>query len=113
MDIVEEMRSFEADHEPDGWPCVRMRQISAMCDEIESLRRSVMHERNNVAAEKANKEFAEKKLAKALAEPRAADCATCANRGVVYGLSQETHCEHCIHYQNVRRKDFYKAKASV
>lgn len=41
MDIVEEMRGFEIDHGPDGWPAVRMRQISALCDEIERLRRLV------------------------------------------------------------------------
>ena len=29
-DLVAEMRGFEADHEPDGWPAVRMRQISAL-----------------------------------------------------------------------------------
>ena len=34
---IERLRSFEIDHEPDGWPGVRMRQISAMCDAIESL----------------------------------------------------------------------------
>ena len=39
MDIVEEMRGFEIDHEPDGWPAVRMRQISALCDEIDRLRK--------------------------------------------------------------------------
>ena len=38
MEIVEEMRSFEADHKPDGWPAVKMRQISALCDEAERLR---------------------------------------------------------------------------
>lgn len=37
MDIVEEMRGFEADHEPDGWPAVKMKQVSALCDEIERL----------------------------------------------------------------------------
>lgn len=37
-DLVAHMRSFEADHEPDGWPAVRMREISALCDEIERLR---------------------------------------------------------------------------
>jgi hypothetical protein len=31
------MRGFEIDHEPDGWPAVRMRQVSALCDEIEQL----------------------------------------------------------------------------
>ena len=41
MDIVEDLRGFEADHEPDGWPAVRMRQISALCDEVERLRDEV------------------------------------------------------------------------
>lgn len=35
MGIVEEMRSFEVDHKPDGWPAVRMSQISALCDEVD------------------------------------------------------------------------------
>lgn len=39
MDILEEMRWFEIDHEPDGWPAVRMRQITALCDEVERLRK--------------------------------------------------------------------------
>ena len=34
---IERLRGFEIDHEPDGWPGVRMRQISAMCDAVESL----------------------------------------------------------------------------
>lgn len=38
MDIVEDMRGFEIDHDPDGWPAVRMREISALCDEVERLR---------------------------------------------------------------------------
>ena len=37
-DIVEEMRGFADDHEPDGWPAVRMSQITALCDEIDMLR---------------------------------------------------------------------------
>ena len=41
MDIVEEMRGFEIDHEPEGWPAVRMRQVSALCDEVERLRAEV------------------------------------------------------------------------
>ncbi len=41
MDIVNEMRGLEEDHEPDGWPAVRMRQISALCDEIERLRGAI------------------------------------------------------------------------
>ena len=42
MDIVEEMRGFAEDHEPDGWPAVRMRQISALCDEIDKLREALL-----------------------------------------------------------------------
>ena len=38
MDIVEEMRGFAEDHEPDGWPAVRMRQITALCDEADKAR---------------------------------------------------------------------------
>lgn len=41
LDIVEEMRGFEIDHEPEGWPAVKMRQISALCDEIDRLRRRI------------------------------------------------------------------------
>lgn len=41
MDIVAEMRGYESDHEPDGWPAVRMRQISALCDEVERLREAL------------------------------------------------------------------------
>jgi hypothetical protein len=41
MDLVEEMRGFEIDHEPDGWPGVRMRQVSALCDEVERLREAL------------------------------------------------------------------------
>ncbi len=34
------------------------------------------------------------------------DCNTCANRGRIDGLSQETHCEHCSH-QETRRTNHY------
>lgn len=40
-DLVAGMRGFEADHAPDGWPAIRMRQISALCDEIERLRGAI------------------------------------------------------------------------
>lgn len=39
MDIVEQMRSFESDHEPDGWPAIQMKQVSELCDDIERLQR--------------------------------------------------------------------------
>ena len=39
-DIVAEMRELSDDHEPAGWPAVRMSQITALCDEIDRLRRA-------------------------------------------------------------------------
>ena len=37
QELIERMRAFEIDHEPNGWPAIQMRDISAMCDAIESL----------------------------------------------------------------------------
>lgn len=34
------------------------------------------------------------------------DCKTCENRGAIDGLSQETHCDHCI-YQYAWRTNHY------
>lgn len=33
-ELIERMRVFEADHEPDGWPAIRMREVSALCDSL-------------------------------------------------------------------------------
>ena len=38
METEKEFRSLEADHGPDGWPAVRMGQISALCDEVDRLK---------------------------------------------------------------------------
>jgi len=35
--LIESMRSFEADHKPDGWPAIRMHFVSEMCDAIKAL----------------------------------------------------------------------------
>ena len=37
QELIERLRGFETDHSPDGWPAIRMREISAMCDAVESL----------------------------------------------------------------------------
>ena len=37
QELIERMRGFEIDHEPNGWPAIQMRDISAMCGVIESL----------------------------------------------------------------------------
>lgn len=34
-ELLNRMRLLEVDHEPDGWPAVRMRDITALVDEIE------------------------------------------------------------------------------
>jgi hypothetical protein len=31
------LRSFEIDHKPDGWPAIRMRDVSALLDRIDEL----------------------------------------------------------------------------
>ena len=37
-DLLARMRLFEVDHKSEGWPAVQMREITALCDEIERLR---------------------------------------------------------------------------
>jgi hypothetical protein len=43
---------------------------------------------------------------------RESPCGSCANRGKVDGLSQESNCEHCIHQQSWRT-DHYLPDESV
>jgi len=40
------------------------------------------------------------------------NCLTCANRGEIDGLSQETHCSHCI-YEQKWRTSHYVPNAEV
>lgn len=51
----------------------------------------------------------EKARAAVVPEDMRPDCGTCANRGRVDGLSQETHCEHCC-WQESWRTDHYAPK---
>lgn len=37
QELIERLRVLEIDHEPNGWPAIQMRDISAMCYAIESL----------------------------------------------------------------------------
>ena len=37
-ELRERLRSFEADHTPDGWPVVRMRDITALLDDLDNAR---------------------------------------------------------------------------
>ena len=36
-ELVRATRLLEIDHRPDGWPCVQMGEISALCDLVEDL----------------------------------------------------------------------------
>ena len=38
IDMVERLAGMSADHGPDGWPAVQMRDITALCDEVRRLR---------------------------------------------------------------------------
>ena len=33
-DLVDRLSVYEIDHEPDGWPAIRMRDVSALCDAV-------------------------------------------------------------------------------
>lgn len=44
MDLIERLRLLEQDHEPDGWPAVRMRDITAILDALEAARESLDRE---------------------------------------------------------------------
>lgn len=71
-DIVKEMRGFEIDHEPDGWPAVRMRQVSALCDEVERLRRIESAAKNLIEQKgRHNTEIAYKRLEDVIKTPNA------------------------------------------
>ena len=37
-DFVEWMRGFDDDHDPDGWPAVKMSDITRLCAEIDRAR---------------------------------------------------------------------------
>ena len=37
-DLIERLRLLEQDHEPDGWPAVLMRDITALLDALEAAR---------------------------------------------------------------------------
>lgn len=34
--LTEKFRTMEIDHDPDGWPAVQMKEVTALCDTIES-----------------------------------------------------------------------------
>lgn len=49
-DLIQRMRALEADHAPDGWPAVQMRDISALCAEVEARNEQVDKQRQQIIA---------------------------------------------------------------
>lgn len=43
-ELLGRMRTLVADHAPDGWPAVRMRDLTALCDAIISLGTAARHQ---------------------------------------------------------------------
>lgn len=35
--LAQQLRTFEVDHHPDGWPAIRMRDVSRLLDTIDAL----------------------------------------------------------------------------
>ena len=52
-DLHARLRLLEADHEPDGWPAVRMRDVSALLDELAAERERCAAICDRIAAESA------------------------------------------------------------
>lgn len=68
-DVVSKMRALEADHKPDGWPAVQMRDISTLCYMIEDYRRdSAIYETAFDEAEADVKQSVQKQMAELRAE---------------------------------------------
>lgn len=40
-ELIERVRSYEADHTPDGWPAIRMRDISALANALDTADQQV------------------------------------------------------------------------
>ena len=59
-DASDRLRRLEADHAPDGWPAVKMRDITAVLDELEALREAhtrlsaIYTERGKIVSEMRN-----------------------------------------------------------
>ena len=101
MEIEKELRSFEADHTPDGWPAVRMRQVSALCDEVDRLKAIEAAARNLVKVKgRYHTEQAFKALAALLVNAPAEPACPVCNQTPVFKHDRRTgewagHCEHC------------------
>ncbi|MEN1941053.1 hypothetical protein WCE39_08165 [Luteimonas sp. MJ174] len=50
-ELIEGLRVLEQDHEPDGWPAVRMRDITALLDALEAAHADIDGMRETIMAE--------------------------------------------------------------
>lgn len=72
--LIERMRAFEADHVPDGWLCIRMRDITALCDAVEAARAAALEDAAEVCMDLANVRLKSERTA-SYCNQRAAECA--------------------------------------
>lgn len=42
-ELLARMRQLEVDHPADSWPAVRMADVSALCDQVQTLRVQLAH----------------------------------------------------------------------
>ena len=47
-EVLERMKLLEIDHSPDGWPAIRMQDVTAMRDEILRLRKELTAQRSGM-----------------------------------------------------------------
>ncbi len=38
--LIADLRGLEVDHDPGGWPAVQMKEITALCDAIDTMQKS-------------------------------------------------------------------------
>ena len=72
-ETIQRMRLLEIDHAPDGWPAVRMRDITALLDDIEGWQRQSSDRTDDAlqfATERDEAQADNKKLRAALEEIR-------------------------------------------
>jgi hypothetical protein len=43
QELIERVRLYEQDHAPDGWPAIKMRDVSALADAIEAQQAELDH----------------------------------------------------------------------
>jgi hypothetical protein len=84
-DLLGRMRGLEADHGPEGWPAVKMKDISALCDELEKARRTAQYWKDEHLAGNAENEALRQENARLRAKVKK----LAAQRNTAYGYGSD------------------------